>query len=263
MSLCCSLRWWQLFRWESCSSAPHQGSPFKPGQPITNRVNEFSLLSNHRKLWIEFTGMCWAKCRTWISFRKSSLSSATIINWSRSRRDMTHPSAMRKKPLCLFKISHHRSILWNQPPIIRSTFLDSLFRKVRKILGGRVRLMLSGGAPLSAETQRFMNVCFCCSVGQGFGLTETCGAGTISEGKDGLSWKERLRNRRRRQWVRMVSCVLSSSTVADNSTGRVGAPLLCCEFSLRDWAEGWTQTHRISSFLFLFYFFLSFCTIGN
>lgn len=49
-----------------------------------------------------------------------------------------------------------------------------------------MRLMLSGGAPLSAATQRFMNVCFCCPVGQGFGLTETCGAGTISEGKDSL-----------------------------------------------------------------------------
>ncbi|XP_073342773.1 long-chain-fatty-acid--CoA ligase 4 [Pagrus major] len=82
-----------------------------------------------------------------------------------------------------------------------------LFRKVKKLLGGRVRMMLSGGAPLSAATQRFMNVCFCCPVGQGYGLTETCGAGTITE-------------------------------VADISTGRVGAPLLCCEIRLRDWAEG-------------------------
>uniref|UniRef100_A0AAQ5ZHH6 long-chain-fatty-acid--CoA ligase n=1 Tax=Amphiprion ocellaris TaxID=80972 RepID=A0AAQ5ZHH6_AMPOC len=57
-----------------------------------------------------------------------------------------------------------------------------LFRKVKKLLGGRVRMMLSGGAPLSAATQRFMNVCFCCPVGQGYGLTETCGAGTITEG---------------------------------------------------------------------------------
>ena len=45
-----------------------------------------------------------------------------------------------------------------------------------------MRLMLSGGAPLSSDTQRFMNVCFCCPVGQGYGLTETCGAGTIHEG---------------------------------------------------------------------------------
>uniref|UniRef100_A0AAY5KS58 long-chain-fatty-acid--CoA ligase n=1 Tax=Esox lucius TaxID=8010 RepID=A0AAY5KS58_ESOLU len=78
---------------------------------------------------------------------------------------------------------------------------------VRRLLGGRVRLMLCGGAPLSSATQRFMNVCFCCPVGQGYGLTETCGAGTITE-------------------------------ATDNSTGRVGAPVLCSEIRLRDWVEG-------------------------
>uniref|UniRef100_A0A672NMI0 long-chain-fatty-acid--CoA ligase n=1 Tax=Sinocyclocheilus grahami TaxID=75366 RepID=A0A672NMI0_SINGR len=56
-----------------------------------------------------------------------------------------------------------------------------VFRKVRALLGGRLRVLLSGGAPLSAATQRFMNICFCCPVGQGYGLTETCGAGTISQ----------------------------------------------------------------------------------
>ncbi|XP_029302794.1 LOW QUALITY PROTEIN: long-chain-fatty-acid--CoA ligase 3-like [Cottoperca gobio] len=82
-----------------------------------------------------------------------------------------------------------------------------VFRKVRSLLGGRTRVLLSGGAPLSAATQRFMNVCFCCPVGQGYGLTETCGAGSISE-----------------LW--------------DYSTGRVGGPLVCCEMKLKDWVEG-------------------------
>lgn len=58
-----------------------------------------------------------------------------------------------------------------------------VFKKVRSLLGGNTRVLLSGGAPLSAATQRFMNICFCCPVGQGYGLTETCGAGTISECK--------------------------------------------------------------------------------
>lgn len=58
-----------------------------------------------------------------------------------------------------------------------------VFNKIRSLLGGQTRVLLSGGAPLSAATQRFMNVCFCCPVGQGYGLTETCGAGTISECK--------------------------------------------------------------------------------
>lgn len=40
-------------------------------------------------------------------------------------------------------------LLWN--------FL--VFRKVRAILGGRIRFVLSGGAPLSADTQRFINIC--------------------------------------------------------------------------------------------------------
>lgn len=40
-------------------------------------------------------------------------------------------------------------LLWN--------FL--VFRKVRAILGGRVRFLLSGGAPLSGNTQRFINIC--------------------------------------------------------------------------------------------------------
>lgn len=63
-------------------------------------------------------------------------------------------------------------------------FVCSLvFKKVRSLLGGNTRVLLSGGAPLSAATQRFMNICFCCPVGQGYGLTETCGAGTISECK--------------------------------------------------------------------------------
>ncbi|KAM4693828.1 fatty acid CoA ligase Acsl3 [Discoglossus pictus] len=82
-----------------------------------------------------------------------------------------------------------------------------VFRKVRKLLGGKMRVLLSGGAPLSAATQRFMNICFCCPVGQGYGLTETCGAGTITE-----------------MW--------------DYSTGRVGAPLVCCEMKLKNWEEG-------------------------
>lgn len=51
------------------------------------------------------------------------------------------------------------------------------------MLGGRLRFIASGGAPLNPETQRFMNICFCCPVLQGYGLTETCGGGTLGSGK--------------------------------------------------------------------------------
>ncbi len=39
-----------------------------------------------------------------------------------------------------------------------------VFKRVNLLLGGCVRRMLSGGAPLSASTQRFMNVCFALSL---------------------------------------------------------------------------------------------------
>jgi hypothetical protein len=41
--------------------------------------------------------------------------------------------------------------------------LDFLvFRKIRSTIGGRVRLMFSGGAPLSPETNDFIRVCMGC-----------------------------------------------------------------------------------------------------
>ncbi|XP_022757807.1 long chain acyl-CoA synthetase 1-like isoform X1 [Durio zibethinus] len=53
------------------------------------------------------------------------------------------------------------------------------FRKVKAKLGGRLRLLLSGGAPLSSEVEEFLRVTCCAFVVQGYGLTETCGACTI------------------------------------------------------------------------------------
>ncbi|KAI4987847.1 long chain acyl-CoA synthetase 9, chloroplastic-like [Hordeum vulgare subsp. vulgare] len=82
-----------------------------------------------------------------------------------------------------------------------------VFMKVRAILGGNIRFVLSGGAPLSGDTQRFINICLGAPIGQGYGLTETCAGGTFSE-------------------------------YDDTSVGRVGAPLPCSYIKLIDWAEG-------------------------
>ncbi|GJN13692.1 hypothetical protein PR202_gb00424 [Eleusine coracana subsp. coracana] len=82
-----------------------------------------------------------------------------------------------------------------------------VFGKVRAILGGKIRFVLSGGAPLSGDTQRFINICLGAPIGQGYGLTETCAGGTFSE-------------------------------YDDPSVGRVGAPLPCSYIKLIDWPEG-------------------------
>ncbi|KAL3535092.1 hypothetical protein ACH5RR_003553, partial [Cinchona calisaya] len=52
------------------------------------------------------------------------------------------------------------------------------FRKVKARLGGRIRLIVSGGAPLSSEVEEFLRVTSCAFVSQGYGLTETCGLAT-------------------------------------------------------------------------------------
>lgn len=52
-----------------------------------------------------------------------------------------------------------------------------VFEPIREKLGGRVRAMLSGSAPISPEVMEFLRVCFSCEVYEGYGQTETS-AGT-------------------------------------------------------------------------------------
>lgn len=80
-------------------------------------------------------------------------------------------------------------------------------RKIKQILGGRLRLMAVGGAPLGPETHEFIDACLDIEVLQGYGLTEIAAAGTLM----GLS---------------------------ELSSGRVGAPLGGVSIKLVDWVEG-------------------------
>jgi len=60
-------------------------------------------------------------------------------------------------------------------------FFDKLvFSKIKERLGGRVRLLVSGGAPLARHVEDFLRVTMCCRVVQGYGLTETCAASFIA-----------------------------------------------------------------------------------
>lgn len=53
-----------------------------------------------------------------------------------------------------------------------------VFDKIKQGLGGKVRLILSGAAPLSTHVEGYLRVVTCSHVLQGYGLTETC-AGTF------------------------------------------------------------------------------------
>lgn len=57
-----------------------------------------------------------------------------------------------------------------------SPLMDKLvFDKIKQGFGGRVRLMLSGAAPLPKHIEEFLRVTCCCVLSQGYGLTESCG----------------------------------------------------------------------------------------
>ncbi|KAJ7525288.1 hypothetical protein O6H91_17G044000 [Diphasiastrum complanatum] len=62
-----------------------------------------------------------------------------------------------------------------------SPLFDMLvFNKVKQGLGGRVRVVLSGAAPLAQHVEEFLRVVTCAYVVQGYGLTETCAASFIT-----------------------------------------------------------------------------------
>merc|ERR1719150_1317987 len=88
-------------------------------------------------------------------------------------------------------------------PLLNKT----LFRRIRYFLGGKVRLLLSGGAPLSPETHSLVRTCLCVPLMQGYGLTETTACASVT-------------------------------SIHDRTTGRAGAPLLNVKMKIVSWEEG-------------------------
>merc|ERR1719317_819683 len=82
-----------------------------------------------------------------------------------------------------------------------------LFREIRSLVGGRVRAIMSGGAPLSEDTHDYLRTVLGAILLQGYGLTETSACGAI------MSFEE-------------------------NSTGRVGPPVQGVHIRLVNWEEG-------------------------
>lgn len=65
-----------------------------------------------------------------------------------------------------------------------TSFIDNvIFKRIKHQLGGRVRFVLNGGAPIHPSTKKFINVC-AVSVINGYGLTETTGMGAVQYHED-------------------------------------------------------------------------------
>jgi len=78
-----------------------------------------------------------------------------------------------------------------------------VFKKVSALLGGEVRFMITGSAPIDSNVLDMLKVCFCCPFLEGYGLTETSGGSSVT-------WP----------WA--------------PNTGHVGGPLPCVKWRLMD-----------------------------
>ncbi|CAH8255851.1 unnamed protein product [Arabidopsis lyrata] len=87
-----------------------------------------------------------------------------------------------KKKLFNFAFNFkHKNMTKGQPHEQASPMADRVvFKKVKEGLGGNVRLILSGAAPLAAHIESFLRVVACAHVLQGYGLTESCGGTFVS-----------------------------------------------------------------------------------
>lgn len=82
-----------------------------------------------------------------------------------------------------------------------------VFSKLRDALGGRVKLLISGAAPISGQVVEFLRIAFSAPFIEGYGMTETATGGTVTDSLD------------------------------VNSTGNVGYPIRSVEIKLEDVPE--------------------------
>ena len=107
----------------------------------------------------------------------------------------------------LFDYCHKYKQKWMRRGYTTPVMDALIFRSIRKLVGGRIRLMLSGGAPLSPETHEYIRTTFSVPLVQGYGLTESCAC----------------------------ACIMDND---DNSTGTSGTPLQGVQIRLVNWPEG-------------------------
>lgn len=65
------------------------------------------------------------------------------------------------------------------------SFYDKvIFKKMKALLGGKIRLMITGSAPIAGDVLDFLKICFSAPICEGYGMTETCAGSVITFSND-------------------------------------------------------------------------------
>lgn len=74
---------------------------------------------------------------------------------------------------------------YEQTGELSNNFIQGLvFKKVQKSLGGNIKVMICGSAPIAGEVVKFLRIVLGCPILEGYGLTETCGASFVTNSFD-------------------------------------------------------------------------------
>ena len=84
----------------------------------------------------------------------------------------------------LFKLCFEYKCYWQKHGMDTPLLNVLLFRKMSRVLGGRLNMIFVGGAPLSEDIHQFFKVVICPKTLLGYALTESCMGGAISKESD-------------------------------------------------------------------------------
>lgn len=83
----------------------------------------------------------------------------------------------------MFKFAYDYKSSWKRRGYNTPLIDKVIFGPLRNLMGGNMRLMISGGAPLSPETHELISNCLCITIIQGYGLTETTSSACVQDCK--------------------------------------------------------------------------------
>lgn len=80
-----------------------------------------------------------------------------------------------------FKFAYQYKTKWVARGFLTPIMDKIIFKKIARLMGGRIRGVMSGGAPLAPDTHEQIQTCLCVEMVQGYGLTETTAGAAVTD----------------------------------------------------------------------------------